>query len=151
MVEFNSTVYAFMRSWYLPQRKDIPQQKDIWIAFPALRNGETFTLPHMKISMSAMMVIGDNRKIIKTLRASNVREIAPETMMNLQRLSFDVRLWENVNGGFPYDEMFEGGKITERYKKVASDSSAFLSITSEDPLYTHIRSQYGGRPCNCGK
>ena len=150
-VTFNSTVYAFMRSWYVPEREDIPQGKDLWFAIPAVRVGDNFTPIHQKFSMASMMLIGENRRVLKALRASTVKEIASETMANVQRQAFDVSTWEQKHGPFPYHEMFDGGMITARYKNVATDSSAFLSITSEDPLYTHIRSRFGGRPCNCGK
>lgn len=150
-VTFNSTVYAFMRSWYVPEREGIPQGKDLWFAVPAVRVGGEFTPKHQKFSMASMMMIGENRRVLKALRASTVKEIASETMANVQRQAFDIELWERDYGPFPYKEMFDGALITMRYKKVSEDSSAFLSITSEDPLYTHIRSRFGGRPCNCGR
>lgn len=150
---FNATAYVFMRQWYCPE---LPCGKvfneDQWFAVPAIQVNGNYTLPHSKFEMASMMVIGDNKAVVKALRAPNHKQLDPTTMMNLQRRSFDIRKWEEENKqDFPYAKMFESADVTRRYSQKNKDGSAFLEITSADPLYTHIRSAVGGRPCNCGR
>lgn len=149
---FNATAYVFMRHWYCPELPGISFEQDQWFAVPAVLSGTTYTLPHNKFELASLMIIGDNKSVVKALRAPNHKTLDPTTMMNLQRRSFDIAKWEKDNNDkFPYGEMFESGRVTSRYAQRHSNGSAFLEITSEDPLYTHIRSSVGGRPCNCGR
>ena len=154
---FNAVMYAFMRSWYCPTAEGLEFEGDTWFKVPAIRTetatSVSFTIINSKIEMSSMMLISETGRLLRATRTRTDQKVPDADMMRVRQQAFDIPSWELANQKpFPYANMFESSEVNRRYRLVnGTDSEAFFSIASQDPLFTKIKTVVTPKPCNCGK
>ena len=156
-LEYNSSMFCFMRSWNCPDIEGFDFKGDSWLAVPALRHetrqSVTFTIINSKIELTAMMIVADNGMLLKATRVNLQQKVPSHQIDQIVAQAFDISKWEKLhNKPFPYENMFDGKQVTRRYAaKNGNNSTEYFSIASENALFTEIKKKVSPKPCNCGK
>ena len=156
-IDYNGYVYAFLRPWYCPELQNHTFNGDTWFKVPAIvaetKDTISYTAINNKVEMSALMLISDNGRLLKTYRTRTDQKVPQFQMQEIERTCFDISQWEQVNQqAFPYALMFEGAKMQARYKAInGATAEAYFSVSSDNKTYQEIRKVASPKPCNCGK
>ena len=156
-IEYNSLMYVFMRKWYLPELPNFEFKNDSWFAVPALRTetreSVSYTIINSRLEMAAMMIVSENGMLLKANRSKLHQKVPDHQLQQIEQQAFNISNWEKINQlPFPYDDMFDGKKVKERYHSAnGTNTEAYFSIASENQLFTEIKKVVSPKPCNCGK
>lgn len=156
-IEYNSVLYVFLRKWYLPELDNHEFKQDSWFAVPAVRketrDAVSFTIINSRMEMASMMMVSENGMLLKANRSKLQQKVPSHQLQQIEQQAFNIPAWEKLNQkSFPYEDMFDGKKVQQRYSAVnGSNSDAYFSIASENQLFTEIKKVVSPKPCNCGK
>lgn len=154
-VAFNTYVYAFMRSFHLPELED--QQLplvDTWFMVPAVKHGTMVSLANSDIELAALMMIDEDGYVVKGHRV-NLQTAPPlgqHELDMMKREAFDISMWEKIKQqSFPYATMFNKANIAARYRQSGATPATAMNIESSNITYQEIRKRVQPRPCTtCG-
>lgn len=156
-LNFNAVMYAFMRSWYLPELPNHRFKGDAWIKFPAIRvetpQAITYTPINLKIELSSMMLVNQDARLMRAVKARTDAKLMDFQMRQIESEAFDIPAWEKLNQqAFPYDQMFNAALVNKRYaERNGTSTNAYFSIDSDNTLFKEVRKAVTPKPCNCGK
>lgn len=152
---FNEYVYAFMRSYHLPdvEGQTFPQ-KDTWFIVAALRQNNIVNLVSAQIEATALMLIDSEGRTIKAHRINPLTapRISVEEINAIRKEAFDIPLWEKLNQKpFPYKSMFDRTRMQQRFMSSGLTKEVAMNIESSNITYNAIRKKIQPRPCTtCG-
>lgn len=158
-IEYNTTLFMFVKSWFMPVEAGATMN-DTWLIVPALRSAglaagtDIYSPININLENVALMIVTAEGKVLKASRVPTGKLLPAEEFKAVQKDAFNIPEWERTtNQAWPYQEMFNGKKIRERYQeKFGTDQSAFGAILSDTSIsYNKARAAVMARPCNCGK
>ncbi len=151
---FNAIAYCLMKVWHLPDIEGIGKE-DRWFAVPAVKIGPIYNIINANFEFTALMILDADGRLIKSHRVNlnTAPKIDGFELEEIKRQAFDIPMWERANQApFPYESMFEGSRIAQRYQAASVDQQRTVNNgASSNQVYNKIRSKVQPRPCNCGK
>ena len=155
-VEFNATLYMFVRSWYVPTELDEPPAEDTWFRVPAYKTlgpqGRDSYVPiNSNLAITSMLHLTEEGLIIKAARAKPYKSINDVLLNRIKTAAIDIPEWEyQSQESWPYAAMFKKELVRHRYiAKYGETQNAYFDVASMDKIYMEVRRSVLPKPCGC--